>query len=614
MRLEPLADDEAREIIARTAPELEDDAREQIVSLAEGNALYAQQLATLAAESGKALEPGAMPATLEAVLAGRLGRLEAGERATLQRAAVVGREFSRGAVAALAPPDLAVDAHLLALARRGFVHPAGDSVPADDAYRFHHVLLRDAAYATLTKEQRAELHERVAEWLDRDGEGDDAIVGYHLEQAASYLIEVGRPSDEVAARAGERLGRAGIRAWSRNDGSAALNLLGRAVALMPPSGRRAELNYERAIVLHTRGSASPQGTAIEEGVLAEVVEEAVVFGERRIEVRARLELARLAQLNGRLSPGELISHAGDAIPVLEAEEDHRGLGRAWMAISDAHSFRCEMEAMGQAAARAYGHYRLADFTTQAPLRAQAEALFYGPAPVEHATQEAFRLLDQTIDRPGAASVTAVLGGLHALSGRFEEARRLAGQAQEVYVDLGSVRSLEIDVAPLLMEIERLAGNLDEAVSIGRRSIDRLLGFGANAHTATRAAQVADIEISRGNVAEASRLLTVAKRNAVKYDTLSQYLNRAIQARVEAHHGRRQAAERLARQAVRLATGTDSVSDRVRVLVALEEVLRLGGDHDGARQTAAEAEALLAAKGSSAGVARLREQLSDALPA
>ena len=65
-----------------------------------------------------------MPASIDAVLAGRLGRLDAGERATLQRAAVVGREFSRGAVAALAPPDLAVDAHLLALARRGFVRAA----------------------------------------------------------------------------------------------------------------------------------------------------------------------------------------------------------------------------------------------------------------------------------------------------------------------------------------------------------------------------------------------------------------------------------------------------------------------------------------------------------
>ena len=149
LRLEPLADDEARTLVAGTA-ELDDKAATRVVELAEGNPLYAQQLAAFAAESGKALEPGAMPATLDAVLAGRLGRLDSDERATLQRAAVVGREFSRGAVAAIAPPDLAVDAYLLALARSGFVHAAGDAAPGDDAYRFHHVLasrrgVRDAA-------------------------------------------------------------------------------------------------------------------------------------------------------------------------------------------------------------------------------------------------------------------------------------------------------------------------------------------------------------------------------------------------------------------------------------------------------------------------------------
>ena len=81
-------------------PTLDDETRERIVELAEGNALYVEQLASFAAEGGEGLPP-----TLEAVLAGRLGRLAAGERTMLQRAAVVGREFSRGAVAALADGD-----------------------------------------------------------------------------------------------------------------------------------------------------------------------------------------------------------------------------------------------------------------------------------------------------------------------------------------------------------------------------------------------------------------------------------------------------------------------------------------------------------------------------
>ena len=81
---------------ARPARDLDEETRERIVELAEGNALYIEQLASYAADGGEGLPP-----TLEAVLAGRLGRLDPLEREVLQRAAVVGREFSLGAVAAL---------------------------------------------------------------------------------------------------------------------------------------------------------------------------------------------------------------------------------------------------------------------------------------------------------------------------------------------------------------------------------------------------------------------------------------------------------------------------------------------------------------------------------
>ena len=125
----------------------------------------------------------------------------------LQRAAVVGREFSLGAVAALAGGEVAREP-ARALARR-LRPPRRGADPGDDGYTFHHVLLRDAAYASLTKADRADLHERAAAWLDRDGPGDDALVGYHLEQAALYRRELGEDADELAAAAGERLGGAG---------------------------------------------------------------------------------------------------------------------------------------------------------------------------------------------------------------------------------------------------------------------------------------------------------------------------------------------------------------------------------------------------------------------
>ena len=245
LALGPLGEDEARAIVAGTA-EVDEETRERIVELAEGNALYAEQLASFAAEGGEGLPP-----TLEAVLAGRLGRLDPAERAVLQRAAVVGREFSLGAVAALADGEVARD--LLALSRAGFVHPAAAADPGDDGYTFHHVLLRDAAYASLTKADRADLHERAAAWIDRDGPGDDAIVGYHLEQAVRYRRELGENADELAATAGERLGEAGMRVWRherrRRRGRACST---RATALLPAGARRAALLWELAIALRLR--------------------------------------------------------------------------------------------------------------------------------------------------------------------------------------------------------------------------------------------------------------------------------------------------------------------------------------------------------------------------
>ena len=99
VQLGPLDDEHARAILPAG---LDEETRERIVGLAEGNALYVEQLASFAAEGGEGLPP-----TLEAVLAGRLGRLDPAERTVLQRAAVVGREFSLGAVAALADGDVA---------------------------------------------------------------------------------------------------------------------------------------------------------------------------------------------------------------------------------------------------------------------------------------------------------------------------------------------------------------------------------------------------------------------------------------------------------------------------------------------------------------------------
>ena len=113
---------------------------------------------------------------------------------------------------------------LAALVRKELIRPDRSRLPGDDAFRFRHLLIRDAAYEALPKATRAELHERFADWLEQRRPRLvelDEILGYHLEQAARYKAELGQPDAVLAERAGERLAAAGRRALWRGDRTAA---------------------------------------------------------------------------------------------------------------------------------------------------------------------------------------------------------------------------------------------------------------------------------------------------------------------------------------------------------------------------------------------------------
>src|SRR5207247_7329750 len=127
----------------------------------------------------------------------------------------------------------------------------------EETFRFHHILIRDAAYATLPKIQRAELHERLGRWLEAHPPRSDELVGFHLEQAYRYLEELVAIDDQavqLAVEAGQKLGTAGLRAWKRADVAATVNLLGRAVELLPRTEPlRLELLCELGLALRTAG-------------------------------------------------------------------------------------------------------------------------------------------------------------------------------------------------------------------------------------------------------------------------------------------------------------------------------------------------------------------------
>ena len=181
-----------------------------------------------------------MPPTIQALLAARLDQLDPAERAVLERGAVDGRVFHQSAVQALAngEPQTTTAGRARAQAARP---PRTPQFAGEEAYRFRHLLIRDAAYDAVPKVVRVELHERFADWLEERGADLielDEILGHHLEQAARYKTELGHPDTALAERAAERLAAGGRRALARGDGHAAASLLERSPRVTRRSTRR----------------------------------------------------------------------------------------------------------------------------------------------------------------------------------------------------------------------------------------------------------------------------------------------------------------------------------------------------------------------------------------
>ena len=132
---------------------------------------------------------GRVPPTIQALLAARLDQLEPAERRVLERGAVEGEIFHRGAVQALAPEEPAVTPRLAALVRKELIRPDRSQLPGDDAFRFRHLLVRDAAYdgaAEGGSRRAARALRGLAGGAGADLVELDELLGYHLEQAARY--------------------------------------------------------------------------------------------------------------------------------------------------------------------------------------------------------------------------------------------------------------------------------------------------------------------------------------------------------------------------------------------------------------------------------------------
>ena len=284
LRLEPLGDGDVDELIPQRIP---GELREKIAHAAGGNPLFVEEMLAMA---GEAEGDVVVPPTLQALLAARLDQLDSAERSVLERGAVEGEVFHRGAVQALTSSEIQVTPRLAALVRRALIRSDTTQLQGEDAFCFRHLLIRDAAYDALPKATRADLHQRFAAWLEEHGAELvelDEILAYHLEQTYTYRAELGVPDDALAAAARRRLTAAGRRAHRRADYDAAVSLFTRAATLIPPGELDLVLEITLEEALYWTGSGDDAIRRVED-----LAERAAAVGDRVAELCALIKRHR----------------------------------------------------------------------------------------------------------------------------------------------------------------------------------------------------------------------------------------------------------------------------------------------------------------------------------
>ncbi len=631
--LEPLDEAECRALVSHLlggAP-LPPAAASLIAGSAEGNALFAEELVAMLVDEGRLtredgrwvvpsdLSDLPVPSTIHALLAARLESLPADLRAILTAAAVEGVVFHRGPVGELASPapGRALEDSLRTLVQRGLVRRNPADFAGEEAYRFRHGLIRDAAYRSLPKNARAEMHERYAGWLeamadDRSRLGEfEEIVGYHLEQAFRNRVALG-PRDaraaSLAARASERLEAAGRRALARSDLPAGIGLLERVTELLRTEDRR------RPLVLTELGAAMTEcGRLVQAERVLDEAQRLAAAGDdpcAASHVLVQQQFLRLLHVEDGGSE-EAARAMARVIPVFERCADDLGLCRARRLEAWLHWNEARAEAAAEAWERAAAHAHAAGdrHVRNEILTWVASSLFFGPTPAGEGVRRCEAMRAEVRDSPESeAAVLRHLAGLHAMLGRFDLARRLLATSNAAYADLG----LTLNAATSQNEavVELLAGDpatAEESLRAGCRALEEI---GERMFLPTTAAFLARALLEQGRDREAEEHADLSARLAGPTDLLSQVLWRGVRARLLTRRAELHEAEALAREAVALAEATDFLNHRADALLDLSHVLEAARRGEEAVTAASGALHLYEAKGNVVSAAATRRRLAE----
>jgi class 3 adenylate cyclase/tetratricopeptide (TPR) repeat protein len=601
--LEPLAEGSALELIDALVPggALPSAVRTRIADAAEGNPLYVEEFlgtliddgALLAGQDGwvasRDLAAIAVPPTIRALLSARLDRLAPEERATAERASVVGRVFDQPSVVALSPAEgrSEVPRNLVGLVRKELIRPDRSGLAQGDSFRFRHMLIRDAAYDRLPKSERAELHELFAGWLevaagDRRNEVEE-MVGYHLEQAFRYreeLAPIDERARELGRRAAQRLIAAGSRALERRDVAATANLYGRASTLLEPA------DPERLAILPDLGRALDARGRFDdaEACFAEALERSEAAGNEGVMANVRIQRHLSGHAGRDITADEKRRVADECSAIFERLGDDLGLALAWrlrgLASWSDGSVAGDEVALAKAldyARRAGSHWEATEIVGEI-----SADLYWGPTPVLEAIRWSNDILAGAPDDRGMEMpISHALAHMHARLGDFELARSLAARCLEIASESGLLSDAAI-LTEVAADVETLAGDHEAAERILADGCDRFVAMGKTQRVLEALHALSLVAL--GRPVDTERLAVMAAEAGPQVKAL---LEAAI-AGAHRNGGRLVEAERSARSAVDYFATTDCITFHGNCALILGDVLRMSGrrgEADAAFQTA-----------------------------
>ncbi len=331
INLSPLTQEETARLVAALLEStvIPAELQQPILERAGGNPLYAEEFVRLLKDrdllervgSSWELKEGAevpFPESVQALIAARLDTLEPEAKSLLSDAAVIGKVFWAGAVAAMCEREQeSVISTLRELYRKELVRPVRQSSMAGEAeYAFWHVLARDVAYNQLPRASRANRHVAAARWIESKApervEDLADVLAFHYASALELTRAAGESeqAQELEAPALRFLSLAGDRALGL-DTAAALASFERALALTPPG------NPERAAALAGFGEAAFHAGRY--GEAKDALEEAASAFQTAGDVRAAARaMGTLANVLHKLADPAWAELPAEAVALLES--------------------------------------------------------------------------------------------------------------------------------------------------------------------------------------------------------------------------------------------------------------------------------------------------------